>query len=213
MNRGILQSMLENKRSYRSPRREAQAQETRALILDSARALFTSRGYGGTTIEAVAAEAGVAPQTVYAAYKNKRGLLLALLDRMAVDADPSELRPASEGDPRRQLREGIAFTTRFYSRGADLIELARTVSGVEPDLGAMWQEGEARRLRRYSELTAEWERAGALAPGLTAAAARDIGWALGGPDSFRLFVLERRWSLTRYQEWLGDTLERLLFGG
>jgi len=205
--------MLENKRAYRSPRRTAQAQETRRLILDGARALFTTRGFAGTTIEAVAAEAGVAPQTVYAAYKNKRGLLMALLDRMAADADPSQLRRASADDPRGQLREGIAFSTRFYSRGADLIELARTVSGVEPDLGAMWQEGEARRLRRLSELTAEWERAGALAPGLTAATARDIAWAMGGPDSFRLFVLERRWSLTRYRDWLGDTLERLLFGG
>jgi TetR/AcrR family transcriptional regulator, regulator of cefoperazone and chloramphenicol sensitivity len=205
--------MTANKRSYRSPRREAQAQETRALILASARALFTSRGYAGTTIEAVAADAEVSPQTVYAAYKNKRGLLLALLDRMALDADVTQLRPASADDPRGQLRENIAFTTRFYSRGADLIELARTVSGVEPDLGAMWQTGEARRLRRYSELAAEWSRAGALAPGLTAAAARDIAWAMGGPDSFRLFVLERRWSLARYQEWLGDTLERLLFRG
>ena len=50
-------------------------------------------------------------------------------------------------------------------------------------------------------------------PDSTAAAARDIAWAMGGPDSFRLFVLERRWSLTRYQDWLGDTLERLLFRG
>ena len=205
--------MVNDKRSYRSPRREAQARETRELILGSARALFTSRGYAGTTIEAVAADAGVSPQTVYTAYKNKRGLLLALLDQMAVDADLSQLRPPSPDDPRRQLRENIAFTTRFYSRGADLIELARTVSGVESDLGAMWQEGEARRLRRYSALTAEWERAGALAPGLTAAAARDIAWAMGGPDTFRLFVLERRWSLTRFQEWLGDTLEALMFGG
>jgi AcrR family transcriptional regulator len=204
--------MTENKRPYRSPRREAQAQETRGLILDSARALFTRRGYAGTTIEAVAADAGVSPQTVYTAYKNKRGLLLALLDRMAVDADLTQMRPASAEDPRRHLREGIAFTTRFYSKGADLIELARTVSGVEPDLGAMWQEGEARRLRRYTDLAAEWERAGVLAPGMTAASARDIAWALGGPDTFRLFVLERGWSPDQYREWLGDTLEGLIFG-
>lgn len=204
--------MSENKRSYRSPRREARAQETRGLILASARALFTGRGYGGTTIEAVAADAGVSPQTVYTAYGNKRGLLLALLDRMAVDADAAQAQVASDDDPRGQLRAVIAFTTRFYSRGADLIELARTVSGIEPDLGAMWQEGEARRLRRYSALTAEWERAGFLAAGLTAETARDIAWAMGGPDMFRLFVLERRWSTDRYRDWLGDTLEGLLFG-
>lgn len=205
--------MLENKRPYRSQRREAQAQETRALILAAARSLFTTRGYAGTTIEGIAAEAGVSPQTVYSAFKNKRGLLLALLDQMAVDADGEQQRPPSADDPRQQLREGIAFTTRFYSRGADLIELARTVSGVEADLGAMWQEGEGRRLRRYSQLTAEWERTGALGPGLTAAAARDVAWAMGGPDMFRLLVVERRWSLARYERWLGDTLERLLFGG
>jgi AcrR family transcriptional regulator len=204
--------MSENKRSYRSPRRAAQAQETRGLILASARALFTGRGYGGTTIEAVAADAGVSPQTVYTAYRNKRGLLLALLDQMAVDADATPRRSVADADPRGQLRDGIAFTTRFYSRGADLIELARTVSGVEPDLGAMWQEGEARRLRRYTDLAAEWERAGVLAPGMTAASARDIAWALGGPDTFRLFVLERGWSPDQYREWLGDTLEGLIFG-
>lgn len=205
--------MPEDKRSYRSPRREAQAQETRALILDSARALFTSRGYAGTTIEAIAADAGVSPQTVYTAYKNKRGLLAALHDRMAADADPPPMQPApGNDDPRGQLRATVAFTTRYYSRGADLIELARTLSGIEPDLGARWREGEARRLRRYSELTAAWERAGVLAPGLTAAAARDIAWAMGGPDSYRLFVTERRWSVAGYQKWLGDTLERLLFG-
>lgn len=205
--------MLDDKRPYRSPRREAQALQTRELILDSARALFTSRGYGGTTIEAVAADAGVSPQTVYAAFKNKRGLLVGLSERMIADAEPpAPLPEAAGGDPRRQLRESIAFTTRYYSQGADLIELARTVSGIEPDLGAMWRAGEGRRLRRYAELAAAWDRAGVLAPGLTATSARDIAWALGSPDSFRLFVVERRWSLARYQQWLGDTLERLLFG-
>lgn len=205
--------MSEDKRSYRSTRRQAQAEETRALILDSARTLFTSRGYSRTTIEAIAAAAGVSPQTVYSAYTNKRGLLAALHDRVVAGADPPSLRPLpADDDPRGQLRATVAFTTRYYSRGADLIELARTLASIEPDLAARWREGEARRLRRYSELTAAWERTGCLAPGLTAATARDIAWALGGPDSYRLFVIERRWSLARYQQWLGDTLEQLLFG-
>src|SRR5690349_1301893 len=99
MIRDILRPIMANKRSYRSPRREAQAEQTRALVLGSARALFTGRGYAGTTIEAVAADAGVSPQTIYTAYRSKRGLLLALLDQMAVDADAPQSLPATEGDP------------------------------------------------------------------------------------------------------------------
>lgn len=204
--------MSDDKRRYHSPRRQTQAQQTRRTILDSARTLFTTRGYAQTTIETIASNAGVSPQTVYTTYKNKRGLLEALHDQMAADATPPSLEPAADdGDPRRQLRDAIAFTTRFYARGSDLIELARTLAGVEPDFDARWRDGEARRLRRYAELAAAWDRMGALAPGLTATAARDIAWALGGPDSFRLFVLERRWSTAEYEKWLGDTLERILF--
>lgn len=205
--------MRPGKRPYSSQRRQAQAEATRRLILAAARTLFTDRGYTASTIEAVAGEAGVAVQTVYASFGTKRDLLFALLDQMASEADVSAFQQrlnAATGDPRLQLREGVAFNTRLYSGGADLIELARTVAGVEADLGAMWREGEARRYRAESALVAQWNKTGALAPGLTESAARDIFWAFSGPDLFRLLVIERRWSRTRYQEWLSTTLEGLL---
>jgi TetR/AcrR family transcriptional regulator, regulator of autoinduction and epiphytic fitness len=202
------------KRRYRSPKRRQQAEATRGRILASARALFLSRGYGKTTIRAIADGAGVAAQTVYAALGSKRGILMGLLDEMASDADVTRMQAAVEaasGDPQRQLRERIAFNVRFYAAGADLIETARTVSGAEPDLGAMWREGEARRHRATSALVAEWARARVLAPGLTARQAVDVMWALSGPDLFRLFVVERGWAGGRYEKWLRGTLERLLF--
>lgn len=174
-----------------------------------------ARGYGGTTMESVADDAGVAVQTVYATFGSKRGILLALLDRMAAEADLPRMQAAVDaatGKPRKQLRERLAFTSRFYAAGADLIDIARTVSGVEPDLRAFWHEGEGRRYRATSTLVAEWDAAGALAPGVTARQATDIWWALGGPDVFRLFTVERRWSRKRFQEWLGATLETVLFG-
>jgi len=40
-------------------------------MLEAAGKLLAERGYAGTTIAAVAAEAGVAPETVYAAFRNK----------------------------------------------------------------------------------------------------------------------------------------------
>src|SRR6185437_3259679 len=124
-----------------------QAQRTRQAILTAARGLFIARGYGATTIEAIARKAAVSVQTVYAAFGSKRRMLIALLDRMAADADLPRLErelAVAAGDPRRQLRDLLAFTGRFYASGRDLIDLARTVSGVEPDLAVMWRTGETR---------------------------------------------------------------------
>lgn len=202
------------KRSYRSPRRREQAEETRRRMLSAARTLFVTKGYGQTTIGAIATEAGVAVQTVYAAFGSKGAMLIALLDQLALDADPQRLQKAlraSSGDPPQQLREAIAFTGRLYSAGFDLIDLARTVSGVEPELARMWQTGEERRLKANSELVGEWARAGALRPGLSPQAATDLLWALSGPDAFRLLVKERGWSQASRTERLSQMLETMLF--
>src|SRR5260370_31418360 len=58
--------------------RQRQALATRALILDTARQLFRDRGYAGTTIEAIAAGAGVAVNTIYASFGTKRSILTAI---------------------------------------------------------------------------------------------------------------------------------------
>jgi AcrR family transcriptional regulator len=201
-------------RVYQSERRREQAAETRRRILGSGRRLFGSDGYGNATIEAIADDAGVSPQTVYAGFGSKRGILIALLDQMAADADLPRLQEALTkftGNPRRQLAEQIAFNIRFYAGGRDLIEIARTVSGTEPDLAAMWQEGERRRYEAQGKLMAVWRRAGALADGLTQRKATDLLWALSGPDVFRLFVVERGWTRQQLQAWLIAELERMLF--
>src|SRR5437763_15977452 len=65
-------------RRYDSPRRREQAAATRREILDAAQRLFERQGYAATTMEAIAAEAGVALKTVYVAFETKSGLLRAL---------------------------------------------------------------------------------------------------------------------------------------
>ncbi len=203
------------KRSYRSPRRRGQAEATRRGILAAARGLFVERGYGATTIEAIADSAGVAPQTVYARLASKRGILFALLDEMAAEADRPRLDRAlaeAKDDPRRQLRACIAFTSRLYARGIGLIDIARTVSGVEPDLAVLWSEGEGRRHKALSDIVADWARAGVLRPGMAAREAADLIWAFIGPDAYRLLVVERGWSRRRFETRVAAMLEHTLFG-
>src|SRR5512141_2818738 len=68
------------KRTYDSSRRRAGATETRTRILAVAYKLFTQRGYTGVTMQAIADDAGVAMQTVYAIFKNKRKVLTTLFN-------------------------------------------------------------------------------------------------------------------------------------
>ena len=63
------------KRQYNSTRRQEQAAETRLRIIQAAHELFVAKGYGRTTIAEIAEGAGVAVETVYAAFRNKRTLL------------------------------------------------------------------------------------------------------------------------------------------
>jgi AcrR family transcriptional regulator len=201
-------------RAYRSPRRREQAEETRRRILTAARTLFVTEGYGRTTIDAIATEAGVATQTVYATSGSKSAMLMALLDQLALDADLPRLQEGilrASDDPRRQLREAISFTGRLYAAGFDLIDLARTISGVEPDLARMWKAGEQRRYDADAKLVATWTRAGAIRSGLSARAATDLLWALSGPDAFRLLNKERGWSERSRIEHISRMLEVMLF--
>jgi AcrR family transcriptional regulator len=56
-------------------------QERRALIVEAAGRLFGERGYDGTSLDHVAAAAGVTKPVVYRHFDNKTALYLALLER------------------------------------------------------------------------------------------------------------------------------------
>ena len=55
--------------------RQEQAAATRQRIAAAARRLFAANGYRPTTMDAIAAEAGVAPRTVYTTFGAKREIL------------------------------------------------------------------------------------------------------------------------------------------
>src|SRR5437763_1750044 len=59
------------------PSRKERAGETRRRMLEAASRLFSRRGYANTTLKSVAAEAGVAVQTVYFTFHSKAELLQA----------------------------------------------------------------------------------------------------------------------------------------
>ncbi|WP_433260611.1 TetR family transcriptional regulator [Actinosynnema sp. CS-041913] len=65
------------------PGRWRSGAESRQRILEAARALFRAHGYGGTTVRAVAAEAGVDPAMVFYFFGTKQGLFAAAIEMSA----------------------------------------------------------------------------------------------------------------------------------
>jgi|SRR5215212_167674 len=201
------------KRTYHSPKRERQAQQTREQIIDTARRLFARDGFAKTTVEAIAREAGVSAQTVYASVGSKRGIVLALLDRMEVEGGSEELRRelGSSKDPGRQLRAIVRFNRQLFERGQDVLKVVMATR-ADPDVEAFGWEGEARRREGQARWVRAWAEAGVLRPNLDEGEAADVLWAFTGPELYWLFAVNRGWPGSRFEEWLFDTLESQLFG-
>src|SRR3954453_7007793 len=77
------------------PTRREQAALTRVRILEAAHGAFVSRGYTGTRMVDVAADAGVAVQTVYFVFHTKPELLAACYD-VAVMGGPEGVPPLEQ---------------------------------------------------------------------------------------------------------------------
>jgi AcrR family transcriptional regulator len=207
--------MTSVKRSYRSPRREAQARRTRERIIDAARRLWVERGFGTTTMEAIAVEANVAVQTVYGAFGSKGAILTALLGRLEAGAGGETLAAdlSAARSARAQLALVAAFNRRLFEGGADVIAIALGSTAVDGDVAAWAAEGDRRRREGQARIVAGWHAAGALRPGIGPSEARDVLYTLTSPEVYLLLVKAVGWSPGRYERWLDRTLSALLLGG
>ena len=208
------------RRSYHSPRRQQQAAATRRSILDAAERLFEQHGYPATTMEQVAAEAGVALKTVYVAFATKSGLLRALWDlRLKGDQDEAAVadRPwyrevVEESDPERQLRRNAHNARMVKERIGGVLKTLRSAAPVDPDAGALWRLIQTDFHDNQRVIVESLQAKRALRPGLDIARAADILWTLNHPDVWLLLVGERGWTPEQWERWFADTSRDQLLG-
>jgi AcrR family transcriptional regulator len=201
------------RRSYHSPRRQQQAAATRRAVLEAAERLFVRRGYPATTMEQIAAEAGVALKTVYVAFATKSGLLRALWDlRLKGDQDEAAVaeRPwyrevVEEPDPERQLRRNARNARVVKQRIGGVLKVLRSAAPVDPDAGALWELIGSDFYDNQRVIVASLHARGALRPGLEVDRATDVLWTLNHPDVWLLLVGERGWTPQQWERWFGDT--------
>ncbi|MEU0534754.1 TetR/AcrR family transcriptional regulator [Amycolatopsis tolypomycina] len=206
------------KRQYDSSRRREQARENRRRILEAAHDLFVTRGYGRTTIADVAERAGVAPETVYAAFKNKPTLLHRAWD-VTVGGDDEDVplleRPElravlAEPDLRARFAALAVFNTAAMRRTARLHLAVRGAAASDAAAAAMLAEIDRQRL----EGMAEHARAAAATGQLAVAEdeCRDVLWSTTDGSLWHQLVEGRGWTDERYAAWLGRLWAATLAG-
>jgi AcrR family transcriptional regulator len=204
--------MRSETRSYVSPRRKQQADETRRRIADAARRLLGKKGYAETTIAEIAAEAGVALPTVYATFGSKQGILNALIDRaiFTVEYETLVAEAFAQDRPAARLRVAARIACEIYEAERAELDFLRGAGVASPELNMIDAERESQRFETQAAVIESL--ADAIRPGMTQAAAKDVFWTLTSRDLFRMLVIERRWSAGRYQEWLGTLLATEILG-
>lgn len=200
------------KRSYQSPVRQQQADETRQRIVSAAYELLVKEGFAAMTIESVAKEAGVSTQSVYAIFGSKPGLLDAAFDRVRFGPEYHRLvaETLQAEDPLQRLRGAAAIARQIYDSERGLIDLMGGAGVVSPDLANKMKHRELDRRNAQSPVVAKLVETDRLKPGLDREAASDILWALTGRDLYRMLVQVQGWSADRYQEWLAESLIAVL---
>jgi AcrR family transcriptional regulator len=202
------------KRPYTSVKRREQADATRSTILRAAQTLFVANGFTATTIQAVAGEAGVAVQTVYSVFKNKRRLLDELIEAAIVGDDAAGAQVlhgaeveaiAAEPDPRRRAEMDAAIARAIAERVAPIVRVAREAAASDPEFAEVFAGMKARRRQEMAAMTKvlAGPRGRLRMAGPQAAATL---YVLYSPDVAEMLMGDYGWSPAKYEKWLADML-------
>lgn len=133
------------RRRTRRPRAERKAQ-----ILDSARQVFSEKGYGAAAVAEIAARAGVVEGTVYSYFESKRALLIAVMKAFFEEliADTESGLGAVRGTE-NQLRFVIRRHLETFTSDLGLCRVI--IREARPDI-ALYDEAILELNRRYTGL-------------------------------------------------------------
>jgi AcrR family transcriptional regulator len=199
------------RRAYRSAIRRGDAP---GLICAAAHSLFSAKGYLATSIDDIAAEAGVARPTVFTAVGPKPAILKAVVDQaMAGDDAPVPVadRPwfkeaIDEPDAARSLHLHARNLCWIMQRVVPLLRALETAAAVDEDAAAQWAE--LRRQRRVGTAGVAANLAAKTRLRCPEQVLADMLLVLP-PDAYFRLVHEEGWPIEAFQSWLADLLQRV----
>ena len=140
--------------------------EKRAAILKAAKRLFTTQGFDGTSMDAIAAAAGVSKLTVYSHYQDKERLFVAAVECVCQEQMPAEIFTADLMGPiRKQL---VTIARAFFSliTSDEALAVHRTIvanAQQSPKLAQLfWEAGPKRTQQAFQAFLLDEVKAGKL---------------------------------------------------
>jgi hypothetical protein len=86
-----------------------------------------------------------------------------------------------------------------------VLKILRSAAPVDPDAATLWRLIQSDFYDNQRTIVESLQARQALRPGLDAARATDILWALNHPDLWLLLVGERGWTPRQWERWFADT--------
>jgi AcrR family transcriptional regulator len=202
-----------NKRPYTSPARQARADATRARILDAATTLFLEHGYARTSTAAIGKAAGVSEASVFATWRTKADLLVAVVSNSVgnhpdfpLRTNPRWQKVAGSNDTTSAVTEFGRVTRRAHERSWRLLAIAYSAGQEDPTVAAAVATAAQ---RRHDDCAWFVTHVIGLDPH-TAARKIDAVWALVSVENYRRLVIERHWPAHAYEAWLTELLRHQL---
>jgi AcrR family transcriptional regulator len=207
-----------SKRTYKSDLRATQADATRQAILAAAGRVCHTGGWPNATIAAIAKEAGVSKETIYAVFGNKVALIGEMVKAHVAKSAPSqhfldEPRPraiSAETDQARQIDLWATYLTEIMERVSPLMAVVRAGAEAEPEMDKLYRVLHAGRRANLTRIAQSILGQGPLPSELSVKAVAETLWQLSSPEMFHLLTGVGGYSPERYGEWLKGILRAVL---
>jgi AcrR family transcriptional regulator len=200
-------------RPYRSSIRRGEAPQ---LVVAAASRLFATKGYLATSIEDIAAQAGVARPTVFTAVGAKPVILRQVVDQALAGDDTAVpvaerdwwRQTVEEPDPQTSIELLARTMTTIGQRVALIARALENAASVDSDAAEIWIRYQRQRrigLREFAESLAS--RHAAMRCDVDTLT--DTLWMLQ-PAAYLRLVTDAGWTEERYETWLADLITRLV---
>lgn len=212
---------VKSRHSRVGTRREQQARATRRRIVEAAAELFVREGYAATTLDAIAERSGVAVQTVYFHFRNKRTVLKEVVDVAAVGDDlpvallerPWMARLRAEPDARGAVAIWSQESAAIFARVAPILRIVRDAASSDPDMAEQWETNQQQRRTAHRVLAQHLADRGALRAGMSVQEATDVLFTLISLEVYVLLTVECGWAPSRWERWVTSTVSRAVLEG